>query len=111
MFAWESLHGVKVGGLAPHVSEISEALARKGHEVHVFTRRGECGPYDEVNGVHYQRVRTSRGNIVREMDSMCDEFLDRYHSVRKLFGEFDVLHGHDWHPVTALTRLKKKGRD
>ncbi|HTY91623.1 MAG TPA: glycosyltransferase family 4 protein [Methanocella sp.] len=112
MFAWESLHGVKVGGLAPHVSEISEALAHKGHEVHVFTRRGDCGPYDEVNGVHYQRVKSrSGGSIVSEMDSMCDAFLDRYHSVRKLFGEFDVLHGHDWHPVTALTRLRKKGRD
>ncbi|HTX44142.1 MAG TPA: glycogen/starch synthase, partial [Methanocella sp.] len=33
MFAWESLHGIKVGGLAPHVSELSEALAAKGHEV------------------------------------------------------------------------------
>ncbi len=60
MFAWESLYGVKVGGLAPHVSELSEALAKKGHEVHVFTRRGDYGPYDVVKGVHYQRVRNER---------------------------------------------------
>lgn len=112
MFAWESLHGVKVGGLAPHVSEISEALARKGHEVHVFTRRGAYGPYDVINGVHYQRVRNDGGgSIVRQMDSLCGSFLDRYRAVKRLFGDFNVLHGHDWHPVTALTRLKKKGRD
>jgi glycosyltransferase involved in cell wall biosynthesis len=112
MFAWESLHGIKVGGLAPHVSEISEALARKGHEVHVFTRRGACGPYDVVNGVHYQRVKNQgNGSIVRQMDSLCDSFVDRYYAVRKLFGSFDVLHGHDWHPVSALARLKKKGKE
>ena len=112
MFAWESLYGIKVGGLAPHVSELSEALAKKGHEVHVFTRRGACGPYDEINGVCYERVINDRGNgIVRQMDSMCDAFIKRYYEVEKACGRFDVLHGHDWHPVTALTRLKKKGRD
>lgn len=113
MFAWESLHGVKVGGLAPHVSELSEALAAKGHEVHVFTRRGKSGPYDNINGVRYQRVPNDESDgIVHQMDSMCDAFVDRFHAVEKLFGKFDVLHGHDWHPVTALARLKHdEGRD
>ena len=78
MFAWEALHGLKVGGLAPHVSELSEALAKKGHEVHIFTRRGNTGPYDEVNGVHYQRVVNDRSDgIISQMDSMCDAFEDR----------------------------------
>ncbi len=111
MFAWESLHGVRVGGLAPHVSELSEALAARGHEVHVFTRRGQYGPYDLIKGVHYQRVRSDdSGGIVHRMDSMCDAFLDRFKAVERLFGRFDIIHGHDWHPVTALYRLKKKGR-
>lgn len=112
MFAWESLHGLKAGGLAPHVSELSEALTKKGHEVHIFTRRGSSGPYDEVNGVHYQRVVNDRSDgIIRQMDSMCDAFVDRFNAVEKLFGPFDVLHGHDWHPVKALTCMKKIGRD
>ncbi len=112
MFAWESLYGVKVGGLAPHVSELSEALAKKGHEVHVFTRKGGYGPYDVIKGVHYQRVSNARQDgIVGQMDLLCDSFLDRFRAVEKLFGRFDVLHGHDWHPVKALARLKKKGRD
>jgi hypothetical protein len=33
MFAWESLYSIKVGGIAPHVSEISEAMAKDGHEM------------------------------------------------------------------------------
>lgn len=113
MFAWESLHGVKVGGLAPHVSELSEALAAKGHEVHVFTRRGDYGSYDLINGVRYQRVKNDQSDgIVYQMDSMCDAFVDRFQSVEKLFGRFDILHGHDWHPVKALKYLKHHdGRD
>ncbi|MCD1294457.1 glycosyltransferase family 1 protein [Methanocella sp. CWC-04] len=113
MFSWESLHAVKVGGLAPHVSELSEALASKGHEVHVFTRAGDYKPYDNVNGVRYQRVKYDQfGNIVNQMNTMCDKFVERFHSVEDMFGKFDILHGHDWHPVTALNRLKHEdGRD
>ncbi len=61
------------------------------------------GTYDEVNGVHYQRVVNDRSDgIISQMDSMCDAFVDRFNAVEKLFGHFDVLHGHDWHPVNAL---------
>ncbi|RLG24275.1 glycosyltransferase family 1 protein, partial [Methanosarcinales archaeon] len=49
MFAWESLHSIRVGGVAPHVSELSESLVKAGHEVHVFTRIGGCSSYDEIN--------------------------------------------------------------
>jgi|GEM_PF-114349 len=107
MVSWESLYSVKVGGVAPHVSELSEALARRGHEVHVFTRRGDFGPYDEINGVHYQRVDSNiSGDIVYQMDRMCDAIHDRFGYVQKLFGKFDIMHGHDWHPVTALDKIK-----
>jgi glycosyltransferase involved in cell wall biosynthesis len=60
-----------------------------------------------VKGVRYQRVKHDRsGGIVRQMDSMCAAMADRRHAVERLFGRFDVLHGHDWHPVTALKRIK-----
>ncbi len=107
MLSWESLYSTKVGGVAPHVSELSEALARRGHEVHVFTRRGDFGSYDEINGVHYQRVDFDQsGDILAQMDRMCDAMVDRFLHVQKLFGKFDLVHGHDWHPVTALSRIK-----
>ncbi len=51
LFSWESLYSIKVGGVAPHVSELSEALAREGHEMHVFTRRGDFDQYDCINEV------------------------------------------------------------
>ena len=108
MFSWESLYSVKVGGIAPHVSELSEALARRGHEVHVLTRRGEFDSYDKINGVHYQRVEfDSFGDIVYQMNKMSVAMYDRFEAVQKIFGQFDIVHGHDWHPVPALDRVKK----
>jgi glycosyltransferase involved in cell wall biosynthesis len=106
-FSWESLYSIKVGGIAPHVSELSEALARLGHEVHIFTRRGDFDAYDRINGVHYQRVPSDpRGDIVSQMDDMCAAFLDRFAGVQKIFGKFDIIHGHDWHPVLSLNHIK-----
>jgi glycosyltransferase involved in cell wall biosynthesis len=107
MLSWESLYSIKVGGVAPHVSELSEALARRGHEVHVFTRRGDFESYDKINGVHYQRVDFDvAGDIIAQMDKMSDAIYHRFIAVQKLFGRFDVVHGHDWHPVHALNRIK-----
>jgi len=108
MFSWESLYSVKVGGISPHVSELAETLVAKGHEVHIFTRFGDKSDYDEINGVHYQRCRHDQpGGVVMQMDRMCDAMVDRFDAVQRLFGRFDVIHGHDWHPVLALNRIKK----
>jgi glycosyltransferase involved in cell wall biosynthesis len=107
MFAWESLHSVKVGGLAPHVSELSESLASLGHSVHIFTRNNGLASYDKINGVHYHRVdHDLSGGIVRQMDSMCDAMYARFLDVSVGSEPFDVLHVHDWHPVNVVSRLK-----
>lgn len=107
MFTWESLYSVKVGGIAPHVSELSETLAAKGHEVHIFTRSGGLGDYEVINGVHYHRVTHDQsGSIVVQMDRMCDAMYSRFLDVMDTYGELDVLHGHDWHPVNVLCRIK-----
>jgi len=109
MFSWESLYSIKVGGVAPHVSELSEALARRGHELHIFTRRGEFDSYDKINGVHYQRVDfDSTGDVLSQMIKMCSAMQDRFRAVQSIFGKFHVIHGHDWHPVLALNGIKKE---
>ncbi|VVB68619.1 D-inositol-3-phosphate glycosyltransferase [uncultured archaeon] len=109
MLSWESLYSIKVGGVAPHVSELSEALARRGHEVHVFTRRGDFESYDKINGVHYQRADVeSSGDVLAQMDRMSNALYDRFGAVKRVFGPFDVVHGHDWHAVLALSRIKKE---
>jgi len=96
-FCWESLHAVRVGGLAPAATCLAEALARRGHEIHFFTRGP--GP-DEINGVRYHYCSPQGGNIV-------DYCRDLSLQAAALFrGEdsppFDVLHFHDWHFVEAL---------
>ncbi len=109
LFSWESLHSVRVGGIAPHVSELAESLAARGHEVHVFTRIGDRSEYNEINGVHYQRcLHDQSGTVVAQMDRMCAAMVSRFETVQQLFGRFDVVHGHDWHPVLALNELKWK---
>lgn len=109
VFAWESLYSVKVGGIAPHVSELSETLAEKGNEVHIFTRNGGLSDHEVINGVHYHRVTHDQsGSIVYQMDRMCDAMYSRFLEVRDTYGEFDVLHGHDWHPVNVLCRIKNE---
>ena len=108
MFAWESLYSIKVGGMAPHVSELAEALAKRGHEVHIFTRRGNFDAFDQINGVHYQRSASDdRGDIVYQMDRMSEALFDSFERVQKIYGRFDIIHGHDWHPVPALHRIKE----
>ena len=107
MFTWESLYSIKVGGIAPHVSELSEALAERGHEVHVFTRRGDFDAYDKINRVHYQRVDFDKsGSLIEEMDSMSAAMYERFLKTQNVFGKFDIVHGHDWHPVPALNLVK-----
>ena len=108
MFSWESDHSVKVGGISPHVTNLAETLAKK-HEVHVFTRiGGGMEEYDEINGVHYQRCAHDLSyGIVHQMDRMCDAMVDRFDHVEDVFGKFDILHAHDWHPVIGLNELKR----
>ena len=99
IFSWESLYSIRVGGIAPHVSELSEALAAEGHEVHLFTR-GRGNNDEVINGVHYHIVDCDQnGGIVEQMNRMCDNIYIRFLDVRGKAGEFDILHGHDWHPV------------
>lgn len=106
-FSWESMHSVRVGGISPHVTSLAESMVRLGHEVHIFTRRGMASEYDCINGVHYQRVPSGGFGILGEMDDMCKNMVDRFEAVEKLFGKFDVLHCHDWHPVIAMQRIKQ----
>jgi glycosyltransferase involved in cell wall biosynthesis len=107
MLSWESLYSIKLGGLAHIVSELAEALARRGNEVHVFTRRGNLDVRNQINGVYYHQIIFDyRGNIVSQMDKWCEALLDSFKSISNIFGKFDIIHGHDWHPVLALNRIK-----
>ncbi len=114
MLSWESMHSIAVGGIAPHVTELSLALHRMGHDVHVFTRRREGQKrYDRLDGVHYHRCAYSGHSVFTEdMARMADSFVWHLGEVEHGLGtSFDIVHGHDWMATRALVRLKnERGR-
>jgi glycosyltransferase involved in cell wall biosynthesis len=112
VLAWESVHSIMVGGLAVVVSRHAEALAKLGHEVHLFTRRGEGQSDSEyINGHYYHRCTfdTSQ-NLLAFAHNMSKSFVARLHEVERTYGRFDIIHGHDWHVVDAIHDLRSEER-
>ncbi|MBD3389089.1 MAG: glycosyltransferase [Candidatus Altiarchaeales archaeon] len=109
VFSWETLNSIKVGGVAAVVTQLSEALADLGHEVHVFTRTTEGKPEHElINGVWEHRcLSPGMDDFIEYMDHVCDSMVSAYHWAKAEYGEFDVLHGHDWHSVNALANIRQ----
>ncbi|MBN2475184.1 MAG: glycosyltransferase family 4 protein [Pirellulales bacterium] len=113
LFSWETLHSIPVGGISVHVTELAAALQRRGHEVHVFTRRGHDQPeYDCVYGVHYHRCSFDlNANFVDEINNMCRAFVAAFLAVEDHVGQFDIVHAHDWLASNAAVWLKEgRGR-
>ena len=104
VFAWESLHSVALGGLGVHATEMAAALERRGHELHVFTRRGPGqGTYDRIDGVHYHRVDHGiSDNFVESMDWMCKAMVHRFSEVTNLIGKFELVNCHDWMTANCI---------
>lgn len=109
MLSWESMHSIAIGGLAPHVTELSAALARRGHEIHVFTRMGaDQSRYEFVDGVHYHRCPFEpHPDFITYTDRMCDSFVWHLIETEQFLGRaFDLIHGHDWLSAHAVRRMK-----
>ena len=108
--AWESLHSIRVGGLAVVATRLAEEVAKRGHEVHLFTRWAEGQTdYEYINGVHYHRCKFDPGqNLLWFAHNMSKAMVSSLHEVEKYRGKFDIVHGHDWHIVDALHDLKNE---
>ena len=109
LLAWESLHSIRVGGVAVHVSELAAALERKGHEVHVFTRMGaRQQPYERIHGVHYHHCGFALNpDFVEEIHGMCPSLVHYLFQTEDYIGPFDVVHAHDWLTASAMTSIKQ----
>ena len=109
MIAWESLHSIAVGGVAVHTSELATALAAKGHQVHLFTRRMPGQPaHDCIDGVHYHRCfYPQHRDFVDDVNNMCRSFVDRLFEVEDFIGKFDIVHAHDWLGANAMIWIKQ----
>jgi glycosyltransferase involved in cell wall biosynthesis len=109
MFSWEALHGAAVGGVATHVTELSAALTRRGHEVHVFTRPGYgTGGVSRIDGVWYHHCpHNLNPSFVDEVQEMCRSFVWHFQRTEDHIGRFDIVHGHDWLGVSAMAWVKE----
>lgn len=109
MLAWEALHAMRVGGLAVAVTRLAEEIAKRGHEVHIFTRAAEGdNEFGCHNGVIYHRYRVDSGNNKVEFaHNLSKTLFNGVKRVEAQNGIFDIIHGHDWHVVQALDDLKK----
>ena len=108
MFSWESLHGTPVGGVATHVTELSAALERRGHEVHVFTRPGYgSGGVSRIDGVWYHYCpHDLNPDFVAETQDMCRSFVWHFLQTEDRVGHFDLVHSHDWMAASAGAWVK-----
>lgn len=108
MFSWESLHSIAVGGVAAHVSELAEALARRGHSIHIFTRRAANQErHATVEGVEYHRCDFDlHSDFVVEINNMCNSLAWHMGETAARVGKFDAAHGHDWLATKALIQAR-----
>eukprot|EP00440_Ansanella_granifera_P008369 gb/GFBE01009066.1/.p1 GENE.gb/GFBE01009066.1/~~gb/GFBE01009066.1/.p1 ORF type:complete len:395 (+),score=97.90 gb/GFBE01009066.1/:1-1185(+) len=107
VFAWESLASVSVGGLGVVTTELSAALQRRGHEVHVFCRGGGGkGGYECIDGVHYHFVDAPEGDLVDSMNAMCNSMIWSFGETMQMCGRFDVACCHDWMTCKAAVQVK-----
>ena len=106
-FAWESLDSVLIGGVGVHVTELSRALVRMGHEVHLFTQQGAGQEhYEQIDGVFVHRCGYDHhDDFTLEMWNMCRAFEHHFFTTRALAGEFDVIHAHDWMTAEMLSLI------
>ncbi len=109
MLSWEYPPLIE-GGLARHVSKLSEALVDLGVEVHVLTRSGGESPdEDVVNGVVLHRVREPERPADLEefvtwvVQMNLDMLASGVEIARKY--DFDLIHGHDWLVAYAGSHL------
>ncbi len=112
MLSWEYPPRI-VGGISPHVFELSRQLAGIGYEVHVVTKATPAAPKEEVepSGVHVHRVElgATPHNFLHEI-----QILNRVTDlrVRQLLESWreeglpTIFHAHDWLSLDAARELK-----
>ncbi len=112
MLSWEYPPRV-VGGISPHVHDLSQQLQAKGVEVHVITKETPNAPDEETqpSGVQVHRVHLAEkpNDFLHEIQLLNDATEDR---VRELLedwrpgGQPTVFHAHDWLSLDAARELK-----
>jgi glycosyltransferase involved in cell wall biosynthesis len=108
------LGGVDAGGQNVHVAELSAAMARRGHEILVFTRRDDPGLPERVDtAAGYTVVHVPAGpptnlpkdDLLEHMGPFGEYLADQWITERP-----DIAHAHFWMSGVA-TRLAARRRN
>ncbi|MEM2914020.1 MAG: glycosyltransferase family 4 protein, partial [Candidatus Bathyarchaeia archaeon] len=107
MITWEFPPRI-VGGIARHCAGLSRALAKEGHEVHVFTLDFPGTPmFEDVEGVKVHRVRTELGHPnFLTWTFLFNHFIEKQVAMLSHHVDFDIIHIHDW--LTAQVGISTK---
>lgn len=102
------LGGVDAGGQNVHVAELSAALARRGHDVVVYTRRDDPALPESVETQHGYSVVHVPAGPPRALPK--DELLQYMYAFARFLGDCwladppDVVHAHFWMSGVATQR-------
>lgn len=112
MLSWEYPPRI-VGGISPHVFDLSKELVKLGIEVHVVTKATPQAPDEEIepSGVHVHRVHLEHepNDFVHEIQ-LLNKATDL--RVRQLLedwrpgGQPTLFHAHDWLSLDSARELK-----
>jgi glycogen synthase len=112
MLSWEYPPRI-VGGISPHVYDLSKKLTERGIDVHVVTKATPFAPDEEVeeSGVNVHRVhlKGEPRSFVQEIQ-MLNQATDL--RVRRLLedwrpgGQPTLFHAHDWLSLDSARELK-----
>lgn len=112
MLSWEYPPRI-VGGISPHVYELSQELARRDVEVHVVTKSTPAAPDEEIeeSGVHVHRVHLEKEpssfvEEIRLLNKATDLRVRRLLEDFRAAGEPTIFHAHDWLSLDSARSLK-----
>lgn len=112
MLSWEYPPRI-VGGISPHVHDLSQQLQEQGVEVHVITKATALAPDEEVqpSGVQIHRVHLDEtpNDFLHEIQLLNVATERRVRSLLEDWrpgGEPTIFHAHDWLSLDSARDLK-----
>ncbi len=109
MLTWE-YPPRNVGGISPHVYNLSQGIAALGQEVHVVTcREGLASAEENDCGVYVHRVfpgDLQTGDFTKWVMQLNFALIEEAIRLIEKQGKFDVIHAHDWLSAFSAKVLK-----